>query len=431
MIPRVETRETEEKREPLIPRVRVTPAERNRLVLVGITGLFVYWLFSQSIDALGPFFFALALAYLMVPLVDLFDRAMPRALAILLVYVIFIGIVAGLVWWLSPRIANQFRQLGDAWPQYQQRFQEWASSVTSWYQALPLSEEARASLENALKNAAGSLFGLVQQAVTNLLGLVTRTTGFLVGLLIIPFWLFYVLKDSERGIRAFNSMIPRSWRVDVWHIVRIVNGVFSSYIRGQLVLAAIVGVATTAGMIIVGAPYALILGLVSGLTEVVPVVGPILGAVPGVLIALFSGDWVLILKVLLVYVAVQQLENNLLVPKVQGDSVKMHPALIMVALVVGSQVAGLVGLIVAVPVAAILRDVYLYLYRRFTEDYTPKEAEASVPSRSDENTPAGKAREAQELALARQMPGINTEDEMIDALDKQDKDSETAVGGSR
>ncbi len=125
------------------------------------------------------------------------------------------------------------------------------------------------------------------------------------------------------------------------------------------------------------------------------------------------------LKMLLVYVLVQQLENNPLVPKIQGDSVKLHPAILMVALVVGSQAAGLFGLIVAVPVTAILRDVYLYLYRRLAEGYTPTEAEDAVPSRQDEQTAQGKDREARELAEARQQPGVNTEDELIEDLEEE------------
>ncbi|HYP42092.1 MAG TPA: AI-2E family transporter, partial [Chloroflexia bacterium] len=245
-----------------------------------------------------------------------------------------------------------------------------------------------------------------------------RAMGFIVGLVIIPFWLFYVLKDKDRGIQAFNNMLPFSWRTDVWRIVRIINGVLSSYIRGQLLLGLAVGVATTIGLFVVGAPYAILLGIISGLTEIIPVVGPIIGAIPGLILAAFHPEgWVMVLKVLAVYALVQQLENNLLVPKIQGDSVKLHPSIIMVALVVGSQVGGLFGLIVAVPVAAILRDVYLYLYRRLTEGYSPNEAEASVPSRQDEHSDIGKKREAEELEEARRQPGVNTQDEMIVELD--------------
>ena len=416
----------DERREPLIPKIRVTRAERNRLLLVGLAALLLFWLLKQSIDALGPFIIALLLAYLMLPLVDRLARILPRVVAILVVYLVFIGIVAGLIAWIVPRVSGQLNQLVEQLPTYYTRAQSVGADLGRWYNSLPLTPEVRTSIQNSLKEAGSSLASAVQSGLTSTIGVVTRTMGFLVGLLIIPFWLFYVLKDKERGISAFNGMLPISWRSDVWHILRIVNHVLSSYIRGQLFLGLAVGVATTIGMILVGAPYPLVLGTISGLTEIIPVVGPILGAVPGLGLALFSGDSTgLFLKVLLVYVLVQQLENNLLVPKIQGDSVKLHPAIIMVSLVVGSQVGGLFGLIAAVPVAAILRDIYLYLYRRFTEDYSPTEAEASVPSRQDEESVQAKARAAHEEALAEAEPGINTEDELISQLDRGREEATT------
>jgi predicted PurR-regulated permease PerM len=406
--------------EPLIPRIRVTRQERNRLVLVGIAGVVLWWLLSTSWDALGPFIFALVVAYLMMPLVDRLARYMPRVLAILMVYLAFIGIIVGFSAWLVPALVGQVRQLIDDFPNYVSQGQKWFASVTEWYNSLPLPLNVRQSIENAIKNGGNSIGSAIQNTLVGTVAFVSRTMGFLIGLFIIPFWLFYVLKDKERGIMAFNEMLPRSWRADVWRIVRITNGVLGRYIHGQLLLALAVGVATTIGMLVVGAPYAIVLGLISGLTEIIPVVGPILGAIPGVLLALLAsgGDWLLVLKVLAVYVVVQQLENNLLVPKIQGDSVKLHPAIIMVALVVGSQVAGFVGLVAAVPVAAIMRDIYLYLYRRFTEDYTTREAEASVPSRQDEESAEGRQRAARDLAEAREDPGINTEDELIEEIDE-------------
>src|SRR5690349_5577602 len=186
-----------------------------------------------------------------------------------------------------------------------------------------------------------------------------------------------------------------------------------------MVVGVVVGVAVTIGMVMVGAPYAILLGIISGLTEIVPVIGPILGAIPGLAVAAFHPEGaVMVLKVLAVYIIVQQLENNLLVPKIQGDSVKLHPSIIMVAIVVGSQVMGLIGLIIAVPVAAVMRDVYLYLYRRLSEGFDPREAEASVPSRQDEETPQGKSRIEQELEAESLVPGVQSTDEMIEDVDR-------------
>jgi predicted PurR-regulated permease PerM len=407
-----------EQREPLIPNIQITPRQRNRLILVAIAVCVLLWLLDQSIGALGPFILALVLAYLMLPLVDLIARFMPRTVAILLVYLAFIGGVWAFFAWITPVIRHQVEDLTNQAPTYTAQVQHWTADITQWYNNLPISDEVRQSIENSARNSLGAIGSAVQQGAVNTFRAVSRAMGFIVGLVIIPFWLFYVLKDKDRGIQAFNNMLPYGWRTDVWRIVRIINGVLSSYIRGQLLLGLAVGVATTIGLFVVGAPYAILLGIISGLTEIIPVVGPIIGAVPGVILAAFHPEgWVMVVKVLVVYALVQQLENNLLVPKIQGDSVKLHPSVIMVALVVGSQVGGLFGLIVAVPVAAILRDVYLYLYRRLTEGYSPSEAEASVPSRQDEHSDIGKKREAEELEEARKQPGVNTQDELIVELD--------------
>ncbi|MDQ3706587.1 MAG: AI-2E family transporter [Chloroflexota bacterium] len=404
--------------EPLLPEIRVTPRQRARLVLVALAVFVVWWLLNQSWDALGPFIIALVLAYLMLPLVDRLARFMARVVAILAVYAVFIGIVWGFIAWLAPVVSHQVGELIKESPRFSEQAQEWGRDFMSWYQGLPISDDMRQSIENGLRNSAGALGTAVQEGVMGTLRGVTRAMGFIVGLLIIPFWLFYTLKDKDRGISAFNNMLPPTWRTDVWRIVRIINGVLSSYIRGQLLLGLIVGVATFIGMLIVGAPYPIVLAIISGLTEIIPVVGPVLGAIPGLILAAFHPEgWVMVLKVLVVYVLVQQLENNLLVPKVQGDSVKLHPSIIMVALVVGSQVGGLFGLIIAVPVAAILRDIYLYLYRRFSEGYSPRQAEASVPSREDEHTESALTREQRELAEEAKRPGINSQDELIEGFE--------------
>jgi predicted PurR-regulated permease PerM len=407
-------------REPLIPEIRVTPQERARLILVGAAILVIWWLLDQSMSALGPFIFALVAAYLMSPIVERLDRFMPRPAAILIVYAIFIGVVVGVVWWITPAVTHQIAELSERAPDYYATAQEWGRDVLAWYNALPLSDDVRQYIENSLRNLGGAIVQGLQQAAAGAANLVTRTMGFIVGFVIIPFWLFYLLKDYGRGVEALNSMIPRTWRNDVWRILRIINGILSSYIRGQLLLGLIVGVATTIGLMAVGAPYALLLGIISGITEIIPVIGPILGAIPGVAIAAFSGNWVLLLLVLGVYILVQQLENNFLVPKIQGDSVKLHPTVIMVALVIGSQVGGIVGLIAAVPVAAILRDLYLYLYRRLTEEYTPREAEASVPSRQDEESEEGRLREAELLARHRADPDIDSAAEALAELEAGD-----------
>jgi predicted PurR-regulated permease PerM len=415
----VPARTAQEHKEPLIPRFRVTPSERNRLILVTIALLVLWWLFDQARGALGPFLIALVLAYLMSPLVDLLSVRLPRAVSILLVYLLFILLVWAFIAWVNPIVGHQVSDLAGNIPDYRTTAEGWFQQVINFYNSLPISDEVRQSIQDALSSAAGAIGSAVQAAIVGTIRAISSALGFIVGLLIIPFWLFYVLKDKDRGFNAFNNMLPRSWRSDVWRLIRIINGILSSYIRGQLLLGLVVGAAVTIAMLVVGAPYPIILGIISGLTEIIPVIGPVVGAVPGVLLALFHPEgWVMVLKVLIVYVGVQQLENNLLVPKIQGDSVKLHPAIIMVSLVVGSQVAGFIGLVAAVPLAAMLRDVYLYAYRRLTEGYSPREAEASVPSREENRSAIGILTERQ-IALVSEEPGVQTTSEMITRAEQE------------
>jgi len=136
-----------EQREPLIPKIRVTRQERNRLILVGLAAVVILWLLVNSWDGLGPFIIALVLGYLMLPLVDLIARFVPRAIAILLVYLVFIGAVWALVSWLFPLIGSQVKELSDDVPAYQKQFDQWSAQATDWYNNLPISAEVRHSID--------------------------------------------------------------------------------------------------------------------------------------------------------------------------------------------------------------------------------------------------------------------------------------------
>jgi predicted PurR-regulated permease PerM len=130
----------------------------------------------------------------------------------------------------------------------------------------------------------------------------------------------------------------------------------------------------TLALLIIGVPFALVLGIIAGMFEVLPFIGPLLGAIPAVLVALLS-DPISAVWVGLAFLAIQQVENLILVPRIAGQSVKLHPAAVMVVLVIGNELAGLFGMLLAVPVAAIIRDVFKYLYLRVSDlPLEPKEA---------------------------------------------------------
>ncbi len=198
-----------------------------------------------------------------------------------------------------------------------------------------------------------------------------NTLTFLIGFLIIPIWLFYVLNDHAQAAVLVDRLLPPRARPDFWNIWGLADEVFSDYIRGQLLLGLAVGTMVGLGLLLLrllgfDVRYILLLAIIAGITELIPIIGPIIGAIPGVLIGFFGGEGGLQagLAVLVVYIVVQQLENNLLVPRIIGESVGVHPAILTVILIAMGQVFGLLGVVLAAPLTAIARDLFVYVYQR-------------------------------------------------------------------
>jgi predicted PurR-regulated permease PerM len=156
-----------------------------------------------------------------------------------------------------------------------------------------------------------------------------------------------------------------------------VNRVLGAYIRAQLTLGVVVGVVASLGLFLLGIKFSVLLGLVAGVTELIPIIGPLLGAIPGVFVALATSPDKVIWVVLL-YAGIQTVENTVLVPRIQSHAVGVHPAIVMVALMVGSETAGLWGVLLSVPVTAVGRDVFTYFHAEWSERDTPLESEPVV-----------------------------------------------------
>jgi predicted PurR-regulated permease PerM len=208
--------------------------------------------------------------------------------------------------------------------------------------------------------------------------------------LIIPIWAFYILRDRVHLTEQLASSLPASWRDEVWSVLSIVERVFGRWIRGQILLMLIVGAATFAGLLVLGwtvdarfIQFAVLLAVIAGLFELLPIIGPIISMIPTLLVGLTTRDpLAATIGVLVLYTAVQQLENAVLVPKIQGDAVQLHPSLVIFALIVGGAIAGLLGAILAIPITAAARDVYRYLFHRLSEDELDRHATqaADAPS---------------------------------------------------
>ena len=361
---------SEQAEDKVTPVGSLTPQRRKRLLLWLALALLVAGVLWISRQVLLPYVVGLVLAYLLLPLVNWLYNHMParfrqwridRPLAIILTYVVLLAILAGFLAFAVPLLVDQVNYLIQNWPTLAEQAQDWGKQGWSLYQTLP--DAWRTTIETNLKDLLGGVVSAIQNGVFAAFQRAFGTVSFIIGFIIIPFWMFYILNDASQVKKGVVGVFPESVRADILAMAKLIDDVLSAYIRGQFVLMLFVGGLATVALLIIGVPYALILGLIAGIFEVLPVVGPLLGAIPAVLVALLSNP-ISAVYVAIAFFAIQQIENLFLVPRISGKSVKLHPAVVMVVLVLGNQLAGFIGMLLAVPAAAIIRDLFKYLQIR-------------------------------------------------------------------
>ena len=345
----------------LSPRVAILIAAA--IVVVGLL-----WL---GRDAVRPFIVGLLLVYLLDPPVRWLARhRVPRPLAILLVYLlVIVAIVEFLNLTLTPLI-GEARRLIDDLPGLLEQFDTQVQRLAEVYAGLNLPPGVREWIDGMLEGLGDGETGFDPGIVLPVVSGAGSIVGALFGYVILPVWAFYLLKDRVRLTAAFDRGLPPAWRPDVWAAIRVVERVFGQWVRAQVVLGVTVAIATFAGLTLLSqfvdpvfGRYAVLLSIIAGVLELLPIIGPIIAAIPAVLLAATAGLEATI-AALVLYTAIQQLENYVLVPKIQGDAVQLHPAAVIFALIVGGSLAGLLGAILALPVVAAFRDVVRYLFRR-------------------------------------------------------------------
>jgi predicted PurR-regulated permease PerM len=329
-------------------------------------------------DAVRPFVVGLLLVYLLEPPVRwLVRRGLRRTLAILLVYVVAIVAIVEIVNLTLTPLANEVVRLLQDLPGLVEQLQAQIQRLSEVYARLQLPEAVRDWIDSAIANIGQPDGGPPAIDISILFPVLTGAGSLVVaifGYLLLPIWVFYILKDRVALTEQFDRSLPPAWRFDVWALLRIARRVFGQWVRAQLVLGITVGVFTFIGLMVLSrfvdpvfGRYAVLLSVTAGVLELLPIIGPIISAVPAVLLAATSGLEPVI-AALVLYTLVQQVENNVLVPKIQGDAVEMHPAAVMFAIVIGGALAGLLGAILALPVTAAARDVVRYLFRRLSPD---------------------------------------------------------------
>ena len=251
--------------------------------------------------------------------------------------------------------------------------------IQIWHYTLDLS-----TISNELIGAARSFVSSVAEGTLDIVREVASGIFWLVIILTVA---FYLVKDAAGFVEQLDNLSPPGYREDTVRLRHQITDVWNAFLRGQLVMGLAMAVLTTVVGLAIGLPYAPIMGLIAGVTEFIPNVGPIVALVPAVLVALFEGSHVFVamshfwfaMLVIGAYVVIQQIEGNLLVPRILGDSLHLHPLLVLISIIIGGNMAGIIGMLLAAPVLATLRVISNYIFCRLYDRDPFAEPEEKPP----------------------------------------------------
>jgi predicted PurR-regulated permease PerM len=329
---------------------RSDPRSLIRYAVVAVAlALVLLWALYQVRSTLLLIYVSVLFATGLGPLVRVIERKrplgkkrLPRAAAILVIYATVIGSLVGLGFAVVPPMVRQSQEFWKNAPNYLDMAQQ---RLASWGLISP-----DASFKDLLQQAPAGSGDLVTTVFATVWGFI----GGIFGLVTMLLLTFYLLVESQSIFETFVRLFPRRRRAKVSEVSALVTMKVSAWLGGQMLLGLIIGVTSAIGLAVMGVPYFFVLAVIAGIGEMIPMVGPLLSAIPAIL--------GLALGVAVFYVAQQLVENNVLVPKVMGDTVGLNAVTVIASLLIGSQLLGFVGALLAVPTAAIIQVLFQEVY---------------------------------------------------------------------
>jgi predicted PurR-regulated permease PerM len=316
-----------------------------------------------------PIVISIILAYILSPLVDfiVIKTKLSRTWAVTGVYFALIIVLSLVPAILTPSLVRQFSEANLDFQRIVEDIGEFLKKPIVVF-GFPL------DLLDVYKEVSGTLQSIISSIASRTLSLLFELASAFLWLIFILVVSFYILKDMEKLHRSFHEMLPIGYREEIHRLGREINEVWGAFLRSQLVLCLVVGFTTGIAMKIIGMRNSLVLGIIAGILEIVPNIGPSIAAIPAVLIAYFRGPTYLpisngwfALLVIVLYIIIQQVENHFLVPRIIGRSLSLHPLVVIIGAIVGANFAGILGILLASPTLATLRILGRYAYRKLLD----------------------------------------------------------------
>ncbi|WP_066293080.1 AI-2E family transporter [Bacillus sp. FJAT-29937] len=296
-----------------------------------------------------PFIIAAFISYLLHPIVEkLHNSGLHKGIAVFGIYILFFGGIGLALYKGIPAFIHQLEDLSENAPQFANQYRGWIDIIQEKTSSWP--EGIQTRIDEGILAMESSLDKMLSKSANILINILNYS----IIIALIPFISFYMIKDYELMKRTVWYLTPRKWRQEGILFLRDIDKSLGGYIRGQIIVCVAIGVISALLFWFVGMKYPLLLGLIIGLTNVIPYFGAFVGAIPAVIIAFAISIKMVIISVIIVFV-LQFLEGNILSPMIVGKSLDMHPLVIMFALLAGGEAGGVIGLIIAVPVLAVIK----------------------------------------------------------------------------
>lgn len=334
----------------------------SSLSIIKILGVFVALGFIYLVwDVIVLVFVSLIFAASLGPAIDwLENKKIPRSAGILFIYVGVLLLLSLVVVLIIPAITEQVDQLASTFPIYYERF-------IQLFGDLSLKSDLSQTLQQSLQSIGQTLSSYTGSLINTVSGIFGGLATFFV-VLVLTFY-FSVRKDGLRHL--VHSVTPVKYQKHAVNLFERIQDKLGLWIRGQLLLSGIIFIITWIGLLVLDVRYALVLALIAGITEVIPYIGPIIGAVPAVILAFLQSPFKALLVVIL-YIVIQQLEGSIIVPRVMQRAVGLNPVVVIIVILLGAKLAGVIGALLSIPVAVAIMVVARNWFGVHGEEFVEK-----------------------------------------------------------
>ncbi|NMB07453.1 MAG: AI-2E family transporter [Tissierellia bacterium] len=343
-------------------------------IVIGFLFIYLFYLLSRKYniitDMIYTIIISMVLAYLINPIVNYLERyKMKRGIAVLFIYAIVLGIILILSFIIVPKTGKEIRSLLKLLPNYFHSISQTIDNIyIKYYESIDNMPNVFQGLDEIIISNVERLENTISTSISKFIEGIIFTFSKIISLVLIPILTFYFIRDGKYFKEKIYLMIPKSYRKDVKGLILEIDKALGQFIRGRLLLALYVGIATTILLLLFKVDFALIIGLITGVADIIPYLGPFLGFLPAVFFA-FLYSPIKALWVGVLFLGIQWVENNVLAPKIIGKSTGIHPVTILLALVIGGGIFGIMGMILSIPFIATLKIIYNYFVIKINTFY--------------------------------------------------------------